>query len=71
MVMPGMINCHTHLEDAALKELNFGVPVDVNVLFEPDGLRHTRMAELGRERVVAGMRAGPDPDACRRHRRGR
>jgi cytosine/adenosine deaminase-related metal-dependent hydrolase len=57
LVMPGMINGHTHLEDAALKELNFGVPSSVNVLFEPDGLRHTRMAEIGRERVVAGMRA--------------
>ncbi|HSF26715.1 MAG TPA: amidohydrolase family protein [Actinomycetes bacterium] len=56
LLMPGMINGHTHLEDAALKELNFGVPAGVNVLFEPDGLRHTRMAEIGRERVVAGMR---------------
>lgn len=57
LVMPGMINCHTHLGDAAVKELNAGVPSDVNLLWQPDGLRHVRMAELDRATRVAAMRS--------------
>ncbi|GAB3038580.1 amidohydrolase family protein [Parafrigoribacterium mesophilum] len=56
LLIPGLINCHTHIEDAALKELAFGVPNGVNLLFEPDGRRHVRMAQLPREDFIAGMR---------------
>ena len=58
LVMPGMINCHTHLGDAAVKELNAGVPSGVNLLWQPDGLRHVRMAALDRAARVAAMRSG-------------
>ena len=56
IVVPGFINCHTHLGDAALKETGFGSPADVNLLWEPDGLRHIKMAELSRAELIAGMR---------------
>ena len=56
LLIPGLINCHTHIEDAALKELAFGVPNGVNLLFEPDGRRHVRMAQLPRTDFIAGMR---------------
>ncbi|HEY9477857.1 MAG TPA: amidohydrolase family protein, partial [Microbacteriaceae bacterium] len=56
LLIPGLINCHTHIEDAALKELAFGVPNGVNLLFEPDGRRHVRMAQLPRADFIAGMR---------------
>ena len=56
LVSPGMINCHTHIEDAALKELAFGVSPGVNVLFEPDGLRHVRMRALPDAVLTSAMR---------------
>jgi cytosine/adenosine deaminase-related metal-dependent hydrolase len=56
LVMPGLINCHTHIGDAVVKELGYGVPADVNLLWQPDGLRHVRMAELSRRERVAGIR---------------
>src|SRR5574340_1283223 len=49
LILPGFINCHTHIEDVGFKELPFGVPASVNLLFEPDGLRHVRIRERGRE----------------------
>lgn len=60
VVVPGFINAHTHIEDAAVKELAFGVPKGVNLLFEPDGLRHVRIGQLTREERVAGMRTAAE-----------
>lgn len=56
LLMPGLINAHTHLGDAVVKELNAGVPAGVNLLWQPDGLRHVRMAEAGRTARVAALR---------------
>lgn len=56
VVMPGMINAHTHIEDGALKDLAFGVAADINVLNIPDGIRHSRMAGMSRADLVDGMR---------------
>lgn len=60
LVMPGMINGHTHIEDAAFLELPFGRPASENLLFEPDGLRHVRMretsADLLKEAIAAQAR---------------
>lgn len=56
LLVPAFINCHTHIEDAGLKELGFGVPAGVNLLFEPDGLRHRRMAEQGEDEIRQGVR---------------
>ena len=56
LVMPGLINCHTHIGDTVVKELGYGVPADVNLLWQPDGLRHVRMGAMGRDERVAGIR---------------
>lgn len=56
LVLPGLINCHTHLGDAIAKELGFGASPEVNLLWQPDGLRHQHMQRAGRQGRVAGMR---------------
>ncbi len=55
LVVPGFINCHTHLGDAALQELGEGKPGE-DLLWPPDGLRHREMAALPRSELVSGMR---------------
>lgn len=57
LLMPGMINSHTHIGDAVVKELGYGVPSDVNLLWQPDGLRHVRMAKIERSARVRGIRS--------------
>jgi cytosine/adenosine deaminase-related metal-dependent hydrolase len=56
VVVPAFINAHTHIEDAGVRELGFGVSKGVNLLFEPDGLRHRAMAEQGPDEVRAAIR---------------
>jgi cytosine/adenosine deaminase-related metal-dependent hydrolase len=56
LILPGFVNGHTHIEDAGFKELPFGVPSSVNLLFEPDGLRHVRVRETPREQLVGDIR---------------
>ncbi|MEO7127240.1 MAG: amidohydrolase family protein [Nakamurella sp.] len=55
VAVPGLINAHTHLGDAALAGRGNGIDPD-SLLWPPDGLRHQWMAEVGRAHVVAGMR---------------
>jgi cytosine/adenosine deaminase-related metal-dependent hydrolase len=57
LIMPGLINCHTHIGDTVVKELGYGVPSDVNLLWQPDGLRHVRMGAMDRAERVAGIRS--------------
>ena len=56
LVVPGFINCHTHVGDSAFKELGFGLPATVNLLWQPDGLRFQKMAQTPRAELVAAMR---------------
>lgn len=56
LLIPGLINCHTHLGDAVLKERGFGMPAGTNLLWQPDGLRHGWMAAHTREERVDAMR---------------
>ena len=57
LLMPGLINTHTHIGDTVVKELGYGVPSTVNLLWQPDGLRHVRMAGLSRSDRVQGIRS--------------
>lgn len=57
LLMPGLINSHTHIGDTVVKELGYGVPSDVNLLWQPDGLRHVRMAGMQRSERVRGIRS--------------
>lgn len=56
LLIPGLINCHTHIGDAAFKEKGFGFPTETNLLWQPDGLRWKWMAEIPRAELVAAMR---------------
>lgn len=56
LILPGFINCHTHIGDAVLKEKGFGYPAGTNLLWQPEGLRHGWMASHTREERVGAMR---------------
>ncbi len=56
LLLPGLINCHTHIGDAILKEKGFGYPAGTNLLWQPEGLRHGWMASHSREERVGAMR---------------
>jgi len=56
LIMPGLINCHTHIGDAVVKELGYGLGPEVNLLWQPDGLRHVRMGAMTRRERIAGIR---------------
>lgn len=56
VLIPGMLNCHTHLGDAVVKEKAFGYPAGTNLLWAPEGLRHGWMASFPRSAQVAAMR---------------
>lgn len=55
-IVPGLINCHTHIGDAAFAGRGFGNDPQ-SLLWPPEGLRHQWMAAASPELVVAGMRA--------------
>ena len=57
LVLPGFINAHTHIADAAVKEVAFNSPSGTNIFFPPNGLRFTAMAAVGRERRIAAIRS--------------
>jgi len=56
LLIPGLINSHTHLGDSALKEIGFGTD-GWKLVMPPDGLRHRLMAELPPATVGSAMRA--------------
>lgn len=56
LLVPGFLNCHTHLGDAILKERAYGRPAGTNLLWAPDGLRFSWMDEYRREERIEAMR---------------
>ncbi|GAA3731936.1 amidohydrolase family protein [Leifsonia bigeumensis] len=56
LLIPGLINCHTHIGDAILKERGYGYPAGTNLLWQPEGLRHGWMAEHSRQERIGAMR---------------
>lgn len=56
LLVPGFINCHTHIADGIVKDRAFGYPAETNILWQPDGLRHRWMTEFSREEIVGGIR---------------
>lgn len=57
LIVPGLINGHTHISDAAIKEVAFDAPPGTNLFFPPDGLRHTALAALDVSTRVAAIRS--------------
>jgi cytosine/adenosine deaminase-related metal-dependent hydrolase len=54
LLIPGLINAHTHVGDSALKEVGFGRS-GWEIVMPPDGVRHRRLREMEREQLVAAM----------------
>ena len=55
VAFPGLINCHTHLGDAAFADKGFGMDPQ-SLLWPPDGARHHWMAEANRSLLIDAMR---------------
>ena len=56
LVIPGLINCHTHMEDAALKELAERLDFDLAVLAITDvALHHSMIIAMGQEAALAKL----------------
>ena len=55
VAFPGLINCHTHLGDAAFADKGFGMEPQ-SLLWPPDGARHHWMAEANRSLLIDAMR---------------
>lgn len=55
LIVPGFINGHTHISDAAVKEIAYSAPPGTNLFFPPDGLRHTALAALDEATRIAAI----------------
>jgi cytosine/adenosine deaminase-related metal-dependent hydrolase len=56
LLIPGLINAHTHLGDSALKEVGFGKS-GWEIVMPPDGVRHVRLRGLARQELIDSMAA--------------
>jgi cytosine/adenosine deaminase-related metal-dependent hydrolase len=54
IVLPALVNAHTHLGDSVAKEAAVGLGLDEAVA-PPDSLKHRRLAAASREELVAAM----------------
>lgn len=57
LVLPGFVNAHTHIADAAVKEVAFSAPPGTNLFFPPDGLRYTALASIDTQTRLAAIRS--------------
>lgn len=54
LLIPGLINAHTHIGDASLKEVGYGRS-GWDIVMPPNGVRHRRLRDLPREALVQSM----------------
>lgn len=54
VVMPGLINSHTHIGDSIFKDRGFGLPIE-ELVRSPDGLKHRLLRGAADSELVAGM----------------
>jgi cytosine/adenosine deaminase-related metal-dependent hydrolase len=55
VVVPGLINAHTHIGDSAFKDSGYGKTLD-ELFRPPDGLKHRFLRETSKERIVEAIR---------------
>mgnify|MGYP002761938622 CR=1 FL=1 len=58
IVLPALVNAHTHLGDSVAKEAGVGLSLDEAVA-PPNSLKHRRLAAADREELVTGERRTP------------
>jgi len=56
LVMPGLINCHTHIGDYRFKDMGMHLSLD-ELVKSPSGLKHVLLRRAKPEELVAGMSA--------------
>lgn len=59
IIMPGLVNCHTHIGDYIFKDRGMGLPLR-ELVKSPDGLKHRLLSEASPEDLIRGMRGAED-----------
>ncbi|NIQ05418.1 MAG: amidohydrolase family protein [Candidatus Korarchaeota archaeon] len=55
IIVPGFVNCHTHVVDAFAKEAGYGMDVESTVA-PPNGLKHRLLKETAETKKIHGIR---------------
>ncbi len=56
LIMPGLVNCHTHIGDYAFKDRGLGLRLE-ELVRSPDGLKHRLLSETDPRELSSGMAA--------------
>ncbi|RLF33881.1 MAG: hypothetical protein DRM98_01595 [Thermoplasmata archaeon] len=57
LIIPGLVNIHTHIGDSFVRKKNIDLPRDVESLVgPPDGLKHQLLSNASDEEIVEGMK---------------
>jgi len=59
VIMPGLVNCHTHIGDYIFKDLGMGLPIR-DLVKSPGGLKHRLLSQATPRELIQGMRAAED-----------
>ncbi len=54
VLVPGFVNCHTHIGDAFAKEKAYGLSLERAVV-PPNGLKHRLLRSTPRDKIISGM----------------
>jgi len=54
LIMPGLINAHTHVADCAFKDAGIGLPLR-QLVSSPDGLKHRLLENLTEEQLASAI----------------
>ncbi len=55
VMMPGLVNSHTHIGDSAFKDIGYGKSLD-ELFRPPDGLKHRFLREIPREHLIEAIK---------------
>ncbi len=61
IIIPTLINSHTHIGDFFIKKLNFNLPKNIRKLVEPpNGIKHKLLSETPEKVIINGMKESID-----------